>query len=159
GEPAARAVAADHPAVERQPVDRDGRGRSADAVLRVHVEQPAGVRAMRSTSMELLARIVVGSLMVVALVASSGSKTGGRAVTMPDAAAPDVDAAPGPDAAPPALTNPLPFDVKWARAWQVGSVLATTSDAAGNLYLVGQFTGEQDFDPGPGVDLHTGYQT
>ena len=27
-------------------------------------------------------------------------------------------------------------------------------DSNGNMYLVGQFAGTQDFDPGPGTDIH-----
>jgi len=48
----------------------------------------------------------------------------------------------------------------WARAWggllDEGSRAQTIAlDAAANIYLAGNFSGNVDFDPGPGVDVHT----
>ena len=45
---------------------------------------------------------------------------------------------------------------RWAK--QVSSdmvIAATTTDAAGNFYITGTFTGTVDFDPGPGIDTLT----
>jgi hypothetical protein len=53
-------------------------------------------------------------------------------------------------AAPPSLD--------WTKTWggsATDSAQRVARDAAGNLYVVGQFAGSVDFDPGSGVAWHT----
>jgi hypothetical protein len=51
---------------------------------------------------------------------------------------------------------------QWGRNWASTPIfgsrkLSHVSDAAGNIYVAGAFTGTVDFDPGDGVDIHSSY--
>lgn len=56
------------------------------------------------------------------------------------------------------LTTPVAFTTNWTKTWggSAGeSVHNMTADAAGNTYVVGEFGGTVDFDPGSGVATYT----
>jgi hypothetical protein len=64
------------------------------------------------------------------------------------------------------LDQPLQIRVKtgpgWARTWPAVTGWDAATDPSGNVYVVGYWSGaEMDFDPGPGVDMHSepGYFT